>query len=203
MTQSIKLIAFDLFGVILTEGHLVSNVLMQLLPQGSQKKQVKLLYEKFNLGQLNEDEFWSRLGLTDSDKVRRIFLNSFHLDVDYKKVTESLNKNFRLAILSNLPPAWADELMIRFQFTQSFSPCLFSGHEGCKKPDPDIYQKLISQSRVPATHIAFIDDRLENLQSAHQLGFTTIYYHREDESHPYKADHTIRQLGELLTLFVE
>jgi len=46
----IKMIAFDLFGVIFSEGHLISNVLMRLLPARCQKSQVKTLYEEFGEG---------------------------------------------------------------------------------------------------------------------------------------------------------
>lgn len=196
------MIAFDLFGVILSEGHLISNVLIQLLPAHIEKSQVKFFYEKLNLGQIQEDEFWALLGLTGSNHIRRHFLTSFELDPEYKKVVESLSRGYRLSILSNLPAAWADELMGRFKFGQHFFPCLFSGHARCKKPNAEIYHKLITLSRLPAEQIAFIDDRLENLQSAHELGFSTVHYHRQDDTlHPYKADYTIRQLGELPALF--
>lgn len=200
MTQKLQLIAFDLFGVILNEGHLVSNVLMRLLPPGTPKTTVKFLYQKFNLGEISEQQFWASMELEDAGNIRRIFLNSFELDDDYIKVVESLHKKYRLSILSNLPPDWARELMNRFQFSQYFSPCVFSGQERCKKPGQEIYQKFISQSGLPATRCAFLDDRLENLQTAHELGFTTIYYHREKETHPYQADFTIRYLAELPAL---
>ena len=201
MTDSIKMIAFDLFGVILTEGHLISNALIRLLPAHIEKAQVKFLYEKLNLGQIHEDEFWSSLGLADSIRIRGKFLTSFTLDPEYKKVVESLSSEYRLSILSNLPAAWADELMVRFKFGQHFLPCLFSGHARCKKPNAEIYHKLIKLSKLRAEQIAFIDDRLENLHSAHELGFGTVHYHRQDALHPYKADYTIRQLGELPALF--
>lgn len=201
ITQKIQLVAFDLFGVILQEGHLVSNVLMQLLPPGTPKSMVKKWYQRFNIGEINEEQFWAALEIDDADNIRRVFINSFELDKDYKNVVESLCGKYRLSILSNLPPEWANEFMSRFQFSQYFSPCVFSGQERCKKPDPEIYQNFISQSDLPATRCAFIDDRLENLQTAHKQGFTTIYYYREEETHPYQADYSIRHLADLAELF--
>lgn len=35
------MIAFDLFGVVITESHMVSNTLMSLMPKGSQQAVVK------------------------------------------------------------------------------------------------------------------------------------------------------------------
>lgn len=201
MLRGIKMIAFDLFGVILTEGHIISNGLMPLLPRRIEKQQVSSLYQQFNLGRIDEYEFWSSLGMDQHIPIRQAFLQGFTLDPWYEMVLAALEHKYRIAIVSNLPPDWADEMISRFEFDRHFSPCLFSGHQRCKKPDQEIYRKLISRSRLQAEQIAFVDDRLENLQTAHELGMTTLYYQKEDEAHGYKPDFYIQQLDELSALF--
>jgi len=203
MTNPLKInmISFDLFGVIVTEGHLISNVLMDLLPAGCERKKVKSFYEKYNLGVINEAQFWQALGITDYQQLRSTFLDSFRLDADLIMVVGQLKNNFQLSILSNLPPDWADELTTRFKFESLFNPVIFSGHEKCKKPQAEIYHQLISQSDCRNEQIAFIDDRLENLQAAHEQGIVTIYYQREKEAHDFKPDYHITKLSEVLKLF--
>ena len=156
-TNNIKLIAFDLFGVIFSEGHLISNVLMQLLPVNCDKSLVKSLYENFNTGNISEAEFWHPLGFTDYKIIRQTFLQSFKLDKDLQSVVNKLKPVYQLSILSNLPPDWADSLLELHQFEQTFSPQIFSGHVECKKPQPEIYRILQAQSVISAEHIVFID----------------------------------------------
>ncbi len=200
MSHVIKLIAFDVFGVILSEGHLISNVLMHLLPEGSTRKSVKEQYEAYNIGLISEVEFWQSVDINDYARIRQTFINSFELDPDYFEVISELSSKYPLAILSNLPADWAQAMMERFNFEQTFKHCLFSGFVGCKKPHHEIYQLLIDQSGFVAGNIAFIDDRLENLQTAHELGMTTIYYQREKETHAFKAEMELDQLGLLPNL---
>ncbi|MCU7940092.1 MAG: HAD-IA family hydrolase [gamma proteobacterium symbiont of Bathyaustriella thionipta] len=199
--SSIKMVSFDLFGVILSEGHLISNVLMPLLPIASDKKRVKLLYEDYNIGLINEMDFWNGIGIRYYQELRSVFINSFQLEKDFESVVKGLKKKYQLSILSNLPSNWADELEKKFQFEKNFNPRVFSGISQCKKPQAKIYQRLLKQSQLKAENIAFIDDRLENLQTAYELGMTTIYFQKDRENHQYVADYQIKQFVELRLLF--
>jgi len=46
----IKMVAFDLFGVILSEGHMVSATLMPLLPKSIKKSTVKGFHNQYTRG---------------------------------------------------------------------------------------------------------------------------------------------------------
>lgn len=197
MNQKIRLIAFDLFGVIFTEGHLVSNVLMKLLPAGMDQSRVKSAYEYFNTAQINEQQFWQLLDVSNAEKIRHTFLQSFKVDTDLLAVIDSLQTTYRFAIVSNLPPDWADELTSIHRLEKNFSPLVFSGHVRLKKPQPEIYQILMSQTSIKAEQILFIDDKLENLQAAYQLGIKTVYFQKDIESLKFTADYQIKRLREI------
>lgn len=198
--NQLKMIAFDLFGVLITESHIISNVLMGLLPPDAEYLKVKILYEQFSLGEMDEEDFWSALQLSDSEGIRQRFLTSFKLDEDYQQVILELKGQYRLSILSNLPASWGQAMMSQFHFKEHFSPCVFSGSVGCKKPQADIFEKYLLLSGVQAQQLVFIDDRLENLRSAHQLGIRTIFYEREGDICSYDPDYRIQRLHDLLTL---
>lgn len=198
--KNVKMIAFDLFGVLIRESHIISNVLMGLLPQDTEYLKVKKLYEQLSLGEMDEEDFWSALQLSDIEGIRERFITSFELDEDYQQVILELKGQYRLSVLSNLPASWALAVMSQFHFDEHFSPCVFSGSVGYKKPQADIFQKHLLLSGVKAQQLVFIDDRLENLRSAHQLGIRTIFYAREDDICPYDPDYRIRRLSDLLTL---
>jgi FMN phosphatase YigB (HAD superfamily) len=199
----IEYIVFDLFGVLFSEGHLVSNVLMDLLPHGSDKGQVKSAYDKYNLGLIKEAEFWPSIGVSQPTQLRDEFLGHFTLDPEYHDVIGELSPRFRLGILSNLPADWAQAFISSFDFDSRFSPCLFSGQAGCKKPRREIYWLFQQQAGTPFEQMVFIDDRLENLQSAYEQGMTTVYYQRDNENHAYRADFTIQRLGQLVNILTD
>ncbi|MGV6810129.1 MAG: HAD-IA family hydrolase [bacterium] len=199
--QQVKLIAFDLFGVIISEGHMVSHVLMPLLPETTDKSRVKSYYNDYTLGRIDEAAFWQGINQTNNHPLRHNFLATFKLDPDMEKVINHLRYDYLCAILSNLASDWADTLDQKFSFSKQFSPMIISGKVKAKKPDFAIYQHLIQQSGIKAENIAFIDDRLENLQSAQQLGMSTIHYQREADYYDYRADITIHRLAELIDYF--
>jgi len=200
-TQTIKLIVFDLFGVIISEGHMVSNVLMPLLPKTIKKAMVKPYYNDYTLGNIDETTFWQSINQANNTKLRNDFLEKFVLDQDVDVVINHLRSHYRCAILSNLAADWADVLDHKFNFSKQFSPMIISGKVKAKKPDLVIYHILIQESGIAAENIVFIDDRLENLHSAHQLGMFTVHYQRELDHYDYQADITIHHLAELIDYF--
>lgn len=197
---NLKLIAFDLFGVVIADGHLVTNGLMPLLPAGMEKSTVKRYYDPYTGGNISETAFWQGLGLSPDSEVRQRFLDVFELDADVVEVVDALKPQYRLGILSNLGAEWGESLEARFRFSDHFEPRIISGAVKCQKPEPAIYQVLIEQSGCSGEQIAFIDDRLENLAVAKQFGMTTIHYWREPDQCEFTADYTIRRLRDVLTL---
>lgn len=199
--QTIKLIAFDLFGVLISEGHMVTHALMPLLPKTIEKSSVRSYYNDYTVGHIDEATFWQGINQANNHQLRHDFLAQFELDPDMKKVINHLQYDYRCAILSNLAADWADVLDQKFNFSEQFSPMIISGKVKAQKPEFAIYQHLIQQSGIKAENIVFIDDRLENLQSAHQLGMSTIHYQREPDHYGYQADITIHRLAELIDYF--
>lgn len=196
--EKLTLVAFDLFGVVISDGHLVSNGLMPLLPPSMTKAMVKPFYDAYTGGKISEAAFWEGIGLNINTPIRQQFLEVFTLDPELPPVTQALGQRYRLGILSNLGAEWGEVLESRFQFSQTFAPRIISGAVHCQKPEPAIYEVLIQASGVGGANIAFIDDRLENLAVAKQFGMTTIHYAREPDGHPFVADYTIRRLSEVL-----
>jgi len=46
--------------------------------------------------------------------------------------------------------------------------------EGVNKPDPEIYERLLARTDVPADALVYLDDIGRNLKPARVLGMTTI-----------------------------
>lgn len=64
-----------------------------------------------------------------------------------------------------------------FPFFSEFDGAVVSGEEGVIKPDPDIYQLLLDRYNLIPEECVFIDDRIENINTAKAMKFKGIHYH--------------------------
>ncbi|QIG88773.1 HAD family phosphatase [Chryseobacterium sp. POL2] len=56
-----------------------------------------------------------------------------------------------------------------------------SGDEKLIKPDPKIYQVLLKRYNLKAEESVFIDDNIQNIETAKDLGFATIHVKQETD----------------------
>lgn len=85
-------------------------------------------------------------------------------------------QQYRLLALTNWsaetwPYAWE-----QYQFLQLFEGIVVSGKEQMKKPDSRIYDLLGNRFQVPRESALFIDDSIDNVQSAREFGWQAIRF---------------------------
>ena len=99
-------------------------------------------------------------------------------DVHSASILQQLHmqKKHRLLALTN----WSAETFYpakdSYAFLNYFEGIVVSGDEKIKKPDYKIYQILLNRYNVKAKESVFIDDALENIKAANDLGFHTIHF---------------------------
>jgi 2-haloacid dehalogenase len=64
----------------------------------------------------------------------------------------------------------------RFPFVNDFDGIVVSGIEGLVKPDPAIFRLLMQRHAITPSRAIFIDDRLENVEAARDLGLHGIQF---------------------------
>ena len=69
----------------------------------------------------------------------------------------------------------------RFDFLQLFEGIVVSGSERTRKPFPEIYEILLERHQLRAPASLFIDDSLENVSAALQIGMKAIHFHNPDQ----------------------
>ena len=93
------------------------------------------------------------------------------------KILETLSKDYNIWLLSNTNPKHIkNKLKPSSNFFNFINGSIFSFEVGLRKPDPSIYRKALSISNTVATEALFIDDLIENIESAKKLGWNTIHY---------------------------
>lgn len=138
----IKAIIFDLGGVYLNRGIMIAfrenfakgfNISLEenkvpifgdhLYPSG------------FMSNKISEEQYWKScendLGVKiDSDKLRKILLNTYEEQKDVVVLIKKLRNNYKLGLLSDMPKNWADWLENKFHIFRNFDAVVVSGYEG-------------------------------------------------------------------------
>ena len=104
---------------------------------------------------------------------RKMVKGSFQQSIDVLQKLKSLN--YPCYVLSNWSAETYEGMEDEYPFLKKFDGKIISGREKLIKPDPAIYKLAISRFNLKPNETIFIDDRLENIETAKQLGFHTIH----------------------------
>jgi 2-haloacid dehalogenase len=83
-------------------------------------------------------------------------------------------------VLSNMEAETFPRRRARFEFFGWFDGIVVSGLEGVAKPDPEIFRRLLDRFALHPETTLFIDDKVENLESAASLGMRTVWFKSPD-----------------------
>lgn len=187
MTQKIKAVIWDMGGVILrTVGKTPREQL-------AKKYNISLdtLYdlvfnsataEDATLGLIDEQVHWHTVANTlgiphgEIDEFRTKFWEGDLIDNQLIEYISNLNKIMKTALLSNAWSGARDYFCQRVDCNQVFQYSIFSYEVGLKKPDKRIYEKILSLMKVEAAEAIFVDDFLENIECANEVGIHGIQF---------------------------
>ncbi len=100
-------------------------------------------------------------------------------DPEMYLLIDQLKKNeIRVGLLSNINDRYIT-LMRDFGFYEPFEPCLLSCEIGLEKPNPKVYELLLQTMHLPPQDIVFIDDKVENVEAAKEMGIDAILFESE------------------------
>jgi len=110
------------------------------------------------------------------DGFEQAFWSQYQLNEELATFLSGLRPRYRVTLLSN---AWSGA---RSAFNRLF--CLdtfvdlqiFSAEEGLAKPDERLYLLALERLGIRPGEAFFLDDRLENVHAAQQLGFRTLLF---------------------------
>lgn len=84
----------------------------------------------------------------------------------------------RTAVLSN---SWGNDYPMQ-GWDELFDAVVISGEVGMRKPEPRIFEHVLSLIDLPASECVFVDDLPHNVTAAVQLGFVGIVHRTYDET---------------------
>lgn len=145
----------------------------------------------YDLGVLSGIDFWRTVGAElDHPPNQTELAQLLHTDVDLWTQPNqpmidwaiSLQKaGVPTGILSNMGDAMEAGIIDRCAWLAGFPHHTFSHRLRIAKPDEQIYRHALNAVGYPADATLFIDDRVENVQAARNLGIHAIQYADHDQ----------------------
>ena len=86
-----------------------------------------------------------------------------------------LKEKYKLYGLRNWPAETFPIVFKRFSFFKLFDGIVISGEEKLIKPDKKIFELILERYHLEAKNSLFIDDNMNNIQAAKEIGFATTH----------------------------
>ncbi|MFA5076657.1 MAG: HAD family hydrolase [Patescibacteria group bacterium] len=204
-TAKVKVLAFDLMGVLYGQGHINHEYLMPFLKlKEADYPRIYQAYANYKLGKITKDKFWRLVGQKSTVEGKFLRTVKKSLDKDFLKLIKRLDPKYQFTVVTDLPESWAIALLqINYSFTFDYS--IVSAWTGTRK-DKSVtdFKKLIQKMKVKGEEILFIDDLLANLKNAGKLGIKTVWWpqdpNRPEQKVRYKPDYQIKKLSDILKI---
>lgn len=191
-----------MMGVIFKESDDVENLLIpyiQKINPEISKEKISDLYLKASVGEISAFRFWKSLGFGgEYPEIEKTYLEeSFEVTSGFKDTVLKLSNSYQLAVLSNEVGQWNSYLRKKFELNRFFEDIIISSEVGFRKPDKRVYEKLLKAIQAPPESCVFVDDRLENLRPASDLGIKTVWFSKGNSGLDYSPDYELDNLNNL------
>ena len=186
--KGINAIIFDFGGVILNLDYMrtiraFENLGFADFKEWYTQAQQDSVFDEIEVGAISEDDF--RTGIKELGKIEISDVqfdnawNAMLLDLPEERLSllSSLKEQKRVFLLSNTNVIHARcfknsiRLEHRGAELQSYFEAAYYSHEmGLRKPNPEIFQKLIERHGLDPTETLFIDDSIQHIEGAKLCG---------------------------------
>ncbi|KAF6242822.1 hypothetical protein C6988_06470 [Nitrosopumilus sp. b1] len=189
--SQIKCVLFDLGGVVLNWNNswLIDEISKQF---NLSKKKFEQEFDNhlgiLSSGKMTEKEFWQSISkkLDASNLIRQdsilepVFRKLVSINQSVYSLSSKIKENgLSIGILSNTEPVTYSVIESLESFAH-FDYKFLSYEIGLVKPDPKIYEHVVNNLPYKKEELFFIDDTIQNVDSANDFGLRTIQFHSYD-----------------------
>ncbi len=185
--MAIKAIIFDFGGVLIRDEDSSRRTLWEQrlgLPAGRLSELIFFseMSQQAMMGEVPVSALWDyvveqvNLPVAEREQLMRDFWWGDRLNTELLAFLEALHARYQTAILSN---AWSNARQLfteEFGFAPLVEEMIISAEVGLAKPDPRIYELALARLRVAPEEAIFIDDMLENVEAARDLGIRAVHF---------------------------
>lgn len=185
----IKAIAFDLGGVLFSEGKSVAyeNMKKDLGYDTEKIKSILLAPQSIELrkGLMTDEEFWNWAKTQlpegyDTKLIKKYWYDGYIIDEDVYKLIRQLKGKYKLLIFSGNIKSRIEYLENKYHFRDLFDIEVYSYSHHLNKPQKEFLEVLIKEAGVKTEEIAYIDDSTHDSQYAKDFGINAIIYKKDE-----------------------
>lgn len=140
------------------------------------------LMRKVFTGEISEAEVWKQVGQRwhlPAGVVRWVQKRGFtkrQFNQSMADFIQSLRPEYRTAILSNAGDQGRLMFSEAYHIDRLVDLLVISAEEGLAKPDERIYTLTLERLGVPAQEAVFVDDLVENVETARKIGMKAVQF---------------------------
>ncbi|MEK6857605.1 MAG: HAD-IA family hydrolase [Nanoarchaeota archaeon] len=183
----IDTVIFDIGGVLVDDSGRRININEHYgLPWNDKEDKV---WKDYKTGKCTETEYWQRVlrGTYMQGREEEVALYARQIHASSKPgkanfLLPKLKPKYNLAILSNHSTEWTEGLIKNLELRKYCSPIIISSEVGLAKPNGVIYEltlREVNRLETPEKCV-FIDDKIENIRAAEQVGIVGLQLTKED-----------------------
>ncbi|MCH5183359.1 MAG: HAD-IA family hydrolase [Oscillospiraceae bacterium] len=200
-----KAILLDMYGVILQEskGYFIPYTYEHF--DESEYERITYLFRKEKLftkagnGEISSDEFLTLLGYQDPQyRMRDYIENYLTLDPSFVPFAERFYQERDFILLSNDVSEWSAHITSFYRLDKYFRHKIVSGDVKCRKPDKHIFEIALSEINKQPSDCLFIDNSVENLRAAEELGIIPILFNRDGVEYDGITVSSFEELAEII-----
>lgn len=181
------IIIFDLGGVILEFDHMIVCKKLSSFSNFSYDEVYNIIFESalnedYDCGKITSEGFYKKVMESlkidiPFDLFKEFWCNIFWKDISmYNLIKELKEKGHILFLLSNTNEMHFEYIKEEFSILKEFDEFFLSYVIGYRKPDKEIFLKVLEKTRLNAERFVYIDDKEEFVMIAEGLGFKGIVY---------------------------
>ena len=181
----IKAIAFDLGGVLFTEGKSVAAETLFTRFGYDKQAILGILDSRKSLelrkGLLSDKEFWEWVRKNvpsgyDADAIKKIWYDSYQVDEDILQIVKSLRGRYMIAAFSSNIKSRVEYLDKKFGYRKMFDVEVYSYQHSLGKQEREMVSVLVRRLGVRPEEMVFIDDQEANAAVARSCGVKAAVY---------------------------
>jgi putative hydrolase of the HAD superfamily len=191
--NEIKNILFDWGGVI-TDLHLDAtkkafhDLGLSIFDEHVPHDPLDNIFIPFEIGNISPEEFRNNIRMLSATSLTDTMIDGAWnamlgvLPEERWKLLESISHTYRTFLLSNTNAIhlnyyfnYLQGIYGTFGYVHLFEKAYFSHELHLRKPNADIFEFVVKDSGINPQETLFIDDFLENIETARKLGFQTVH----------------------------
>ena len=125
--------------------------------------------------------------------------NHLTMDDEFYLFAEMFMNKYHYALLSNDVSDWSKYITQYYGLDKYLTTKIVSADVHCRKPAHKIFDITLEKLSIPASDCIFIDNSIDNLNTANAIGMNTILFNRDNEEYKGTTVYSFEELPRVLS----